>query len=231
MKRLDALGNAALRSTLLFVRAQTRPTTADEVATALKVPRTVARSRLERLLAADLLVADYQRRSGRAGPGAGRPAKIYAAAAETTTIEFPPRRYESLIRLLVAALPRRQRVRQLNEIGYSFGLELARAARLRRTPRLATALERLCSGLGRLGFQAALETVTDKEAVIVSATCPLRPLIVASHNARAIDQGMWRGLIAAAAGEDAAAGVRCRTNDCLDATSPCHVVVSIATQT
>jgi predicted ArsR family transcriptional regulator len=198
MNRLDALGDSALRTTLLFVRAQGRPATADDVAIELAVPRTVARSRLERLASAGLVVTGYERRNGRSGPGAGRPAKTYAAAAETTALEFPPRRYESLIRLLIDTLPQRRRARQLADVGYAFGLELARAARLRREGALPRALERLCRGLGKLGFQASLESVAGDEAVIVSATCPLRPVVTAGAEARAVDEGMWRGLTASA---------------------------------
>jgi predicted ArsR family transcriptional regulator len=227
MEKLDALGDAALRSTLLFVRSRSRPPTADEVAVAFGVPRTVARSRLERLLAAGLLVAGYERRSGRTGPGAGRPAKTYGAAVESDAIEFPRRRYETLIMLLAATLPGRRRARQLEEVGYAFGTALGRAARLRRAPLLPRALENLCRGLGRLGFHAEVEAASADAGVVVSATCPLRPLIVADVQARAIDEGMWRGLIAAAAGEHIAARAHCGTHNCLQPASSCRIVVSL----
>jgi predicted ArsR family transcriptional regulator len=191
------------------------------------VPRTVARSRLERLASAGLLVIDYERRTGRSGPGAGRPAKTYAAAAETTALEFPPRRYESLIRLLIDTLPRRRRARQLADVGYAFGLELASAGRVRRAAALPSALERLCRGLGRLGFQASLESATEEAAVVVSATCPLRPVVVGAAEARTVDEGMWRGLVAASLGADVASRVRCETRDCLTEAAPCRIVVRL----
>ncbi len=221
--RLDALGDAELRSTLLFVRSQPRGVTADDVARDLGLPRSGARWRLERLADAGLVVVDFERRSGKRGPGAGRPAKLYAAAAETEALEFPRRRYEALLGMLVAAMPRRGRATHLTEVGYAFGLELGRAARLRRGSLGRPALERLCAALGRLGFQAGLELVSAERAVIVTATCPLRPLVVAGRDARAIDQGMWRGLVAAAAGADAAATVRCGTHGCLESGVPCRV--------
>jgi predicted ArsR family transcriptional regulator len=226
--RLDALGDQALRGTLLYVRAHARPATADEVAGALAVPRTVARSRLERLAAAGLLATSFERRSGRSGPGAGRPAKTYAAAVETSAIEFPPRHYERLVGCLIRTLPPRAAARQLGEAGSAFGRELAHAARLRRGTNLSRGLTRLCSGLGRLGFQATLESVSPHGAVIVSATCPLRPLLLAEPRARAIDEAMWRGLLAATASEQATAGIVCRTHGCLDANAPCRIVVDFA---
>jgi predicted ArsR family transcriptional regulator len=226
MNPLDAVGDPALRSTLLFVRAQPAPVTAGGVASALGVPRTVARFRLERLADAGVVVAAFERRTGRSGPGAGRPAKIYVAAAETRAVEFPARRYEKLIALLAAGLPRPRRALQLAEIGAAFGAELAREAGLRPAKTLPAALASLCRGLGRLGFQAHVESVSDRSAEIVSATCPLRPLVFADRETRALDQGMWQGLIAATMGEERLRSARCETEGCLDDTAPCRIVAS-----
>ena len=228
MDRLDALGDPALRSTVLLVRAAPKPLTADDVAEQLDISRSVARWRLERLVDAGLVAVEFERRNGRSGPGAGRPAKTYAAAPETSAVEFPPRRYEALVGRLLDALPQRGRAKQLDRVGYAFGLELGEAARLRPGSTVRASVERLCRGLGRLGFQAAVESVADDEAVIVSATCPLRPVVVSDTEARALDAGMWRGLVAAAAGPTAAAGARCTTHNCLDARAPCRIVVAFA---
>ena len=77
MHRLDAIGDRELREILLFARAQPLPVTADEVAAARRIHRNVARGRLERLAEAGFLVRSFERRTGRRGPGAGRPAKTY----------------------------------------------------------------------------------------------------------------------------------------------------------
>ena len=230
MDRLDVLGDPALRSTVLLVRAARRPLTAADVAEQLDMSRSVARWRLERLVEGGLLQVEFERRSGRSGPGAGRPAKTYAAAPETSAVEFPRRHYEALVGRLVEALPRRGRGKHLDGVGYAFGLELGQAARLRPAASIRTSLDRLCRGLGRLGFQAAVESAGDREAVIVSATCPLRPVVVSDSDARALDAGMWRGLLAAAAGPTAAARARCSTHNCLDGESPCRIVVAYGEQ-
>lgn len=226
MDRLNALGDAALRTTVLLVRAAPKPLTADDVAARLEISRSVARWRLERLLEAGLVTVEFERRSGRSGPGAGRPTKTYAAAPETSAVEFPRRHYEVLVTRLLDALPKRGRAKQLDHVGYTFGLELGRAARLRSGATVSASLDRLCRGLGRLGFQASVESVNDHEAVIVSATCPLRPVVVSGTDARALDAGMWRGLIAASAGPDAAATARCSTHNCVDTQAPCRIVVA-----
>lgn len=226
MERLDALGDPGLRSIVLLVRAARNPLTADDVAEQLDISRSVARWRLERLVEAGLAIAEFERRSGHDGPGAGRPAKTYAAAPETSAVEFPRRHYEALVGRLVDALPQRGRAKHLDGVGYSFGLELGRMARLRQATTTRDALDRLCRGLGRLGFQAAIESLDEGEAIIVSATCPLRPVVVSDNDARALDAGMWRGLLAAAAGPKVAATARCSTQNCLNGREPCRIVVA-----
>jgi len=224
--RLDALRDRELRRTLLFVRGRPRPSTAAEVSAALGVPRSVARWRLEKLVAAGLLQAEFERRTGRSGPGAGRPAKTYAPRPETLPIEFPRRRYEALIGLLAGALPGPERAQQLEAVGNAYALELAAAMRVRPAKTLRTAAARVCRGLGRLGFHAAVEAATATKATFVCATCPLRPVVVSDPEAAAIDAGMWRGLVGAALAGDVA--VECSTHDCLDLDKSCRIRVTVA---
>src|SRR5881275_2894477 len=142
MHRLDSIGDRELRETLLFARAQALPVTADEVAGAQRIHRNVARGRLERLAEAGFLIASFERRTRRTGPGAGRPAKTYRVAPELSAIEFPERHYAQLVGLVVDALPERARSERLRESGIAFGRHLAGEARLRPAKNLRTALER-----------------------------------------------------------------------------------------
>jgi predicted ArsR family transcriptional regulator len=229
MESFDVLGDSELRATLLFVRGRADPPTADEAASELDVARSVALWRLERLVEAGLLETAFVRRGVRTGPGVGRPTKTYAVAAETAAIEFPRRRYEVLLRLLVRALPERARAARLAEAGAEFAGELARAGRLRPATRLEAALDRVCRALGTLSFQAAVESVSGGAGVIVTPTCPLRPLVVEEHEARRIDEGMWRGLVAAALQGAEVGQVRCDTHDCLLEGAPCRVVIRLGT--
>jgi predicted ArsR family transcriptional regulator len=225
--RLDTLGDPQLRRALLFARERARPLTADELAHGLAIPRSAARWRLEKLVAAGLLQSAFERRSGRSGPGAGRPAKTYAPVAETSAIEFPRRRYETLVGLLAGTLPRPRREQQLAEVGATYAAELAAAMRLRPAATLATALERVCRGLGRLGFHASVGAVSAERATLLSATCPLRPLIFGHPELKGIDQGMWRGLIARATAKGDLAAVTCSTHDCLERDRSCRILVSL----
>jgi predicted ArsR family transcriptional regulator len=176
--------------------------TADALAEHDGIHRNVARSRRERLAAAGLLEAEFAR--GRGGPGAGRPAKTYRAAPELAVIEFPAHHYEDLVGLLAEGRT------DLHAVGAAFGRRLAKAAGLRH----GRSLDDVCAGLRRLGFQA-----TREGDVIVTPTCPLRPLVAAQPRIATLDEGMWTGLVGGRAS--------CTVEGCLDATSPCRIQVLI----
>src|SRR5438105_4469959 len=159
MERLDGLGASVLRDTLLHARAQEQPVSADDVARAFHIHRNVARSRLERLAAAGLLEPAFERRSGRQGPGAGRPAKVYAVAPELSALEFPARHSEELVGLLVAALPDTARTDTLQEVGARFGASLVEREPPAPAESLAEAMDNLCCALRRLGYQASVAEV------------------------------------------------------------------------
>ena len=75
----------------------------DTAADAVGLERGTAAHHLDRLAADGLLDVDYQRRSGRRGPGAGRPAKLYRRARRDIDVSLPPRAYELAGRLLAEA--------------------------------------------------------------------------------------------------------------------------------
>src|SRR6184192_4262962 len=156
MDRLSAVADPELREALMFARGRAHAVTADDLADALAVHRNVARARLDRLAAAGLLEVTFERRSGRTGPGAGRPAKVYRAAPETEALEFPPRRLVSLVGRLVEELPERGRKQTLRRVGEDFGRELAVAARLKPATTVRGGLERMCAAVRSLGFQASV---------------------------------------------------------------------------
>jgi predicted ArsR family transcriptional regulator len=226
MDHLAAVGEPELREALLFARSHARPVTADELAEAKGLHRNVARSRLERLVEAGLLAVGYERRTGRSGPGAGRPAKTYSVVPQLESIEFPGQN-ESLAGLLVDALVARGGEAPLREVGVNFGRELARTARLRPAKTLETGFERVCAAVRRLGYQASLEHADEQGAVIATPTCPLRPLVRARPEAVEIDRGMWAGLASCALDGVEVDEVRCETRDCFDDHASCKVVLEL----
>ncbi|TDU87239.1 putative ArsR family transcriptional regulator [Kribbella voronezhensis] len=87
----------------LVVRSPT-PVGKDEAAAAAGVPRTTAAFHLDKLVGEGLLSVVYERRSGRGGPGAGRPAKLYRRSDLEVEVSVPERTYGVAGHLLAAAL-------------------------------------------------------------------------------------------------------------------------------
>jgi predicted ArsR family transcriptional regulator len=211
---LEAVGDPELRTAFSYALAQARPVTADELAGAQGIHRNVARSRLERLATAGLLAARYERRTGRTGPGAGRPAKTYAVRPQRRPIEFPQRRCEKLLGLVLDALPLSARQERLRAIGSEFADELLHGATLRPAATLAAAAERVCESVRAFGFHAAVSKVGDRTAVIETATCPLRPVVCERQAAAEIDRGMWARLATCALKDVEPGGIECDTCRC-----------------
>ena len=99
-----ALAEPTRRRLYDHVVAQPDPVSRDEAAEALAVPRATAAFHLDRLVDDGLLEVQFERRSGRTGPGAGRPAKLYRRADCTVEVSFPERHYDLAGDLLAAAM-------------------------------------------------------------------------------------------------------------------------------
>ena len=76
----------------------------DEAAAAVQVSRALAAFHLDRLVVGGLLVAEYRRLSGRTGPGAGRPAKLYRRGPRDVVVSLPERHYETPARLFAETI-------------------------------------------------------------------------------------------------------------------------------
>jgi predicted ArsR family transcriptional regulator len=230
LDRLAAAGDPQLRRILVYARGRREGFGADEAAAALGIHRNVARSRLDRLAEAGFLTVTLERRGARRGPGAGRPAKIFRVAPELEAVEFPDRRLADLIALLVERLPARTRGKALREAGVDFGRSLAAATRFKASGDVGTGLERVCDALGSLGFQSSLQSLAGDTAILVSPTCPLRPLVVKHPDASGIDRGMWAGLAERGVRGVQAERVECETPSCLSEDEPCTILLSLGLQ-
>ena len=79
-------------------------TTRDEAADALGVARSVAAFHLDKLADAGVVDVTYQRTTGRTGPGAGRPSKLYRPRDDEVSASVPERRYDLAGSLLATAI-------------------------------------------------------------------------------------------------------------------------------
>jgi predicted ArsR family transcriptional regulator len=83
--------------------------TRDEASDSLGVPRSVAAFHLDKLAEVGVVEVMFERTSGRTGPGAGRPSKLYRRATREVTASVPERRYDLAGSLLAAAVAEAER--------------------------------------------------------------------------------------------------------------------------
>jgi predicted ArsR family transcriptional regulator len=100
---IAALQDPVRRRLYESVAAQGREVGRNEAAEAAGVTRTLAAHHLDKLTEAGLLESGSRRLTGRSGPGAGRPAKVYTRAREERTVSLPARDYRTAAELLAEA--------------------------------------------------------------------------------------------------------------------------------
>jgi len=129
---LSSLDDPLRRRLYEVVTSQPGPVSRDEAASAAGIGRALAVYHLDKLVESGLLTASYQRPPGRSGPGAGRPAKMYARSDREFAVSVPPREYELAARLLVQAVeadPSNRSRTALAEAARRLGTELGSAFR------------------------------------------------------------------------------------------------------
>jgi predicted ArsR family transcriptional regulator len=161
---LDAaavLAEPVRRALYEYVARAGREVGRDEAARATHVERALAAFHLDKLVDAGFLEATFRRLSGRTGPGAGRPSKLYRRGAKRLELSVPPRRYEMLARLLAGAVSAsgktasRHLATGARELGRGLGEEARRAAGSRPDrERLMRSAEKT---LARYGFEPRKE--------------------------------------------------------------------------
>jgi predicted ArsR family transcriptional regulator len=144
----------------------------DEAAHAVGISRSLAAYHLDKLVEVGLLEARFERRSGRQGPGAGRPAKIYVASRRQFQVSVPPRDYQLAAQLLAEALdsdtdaPPRAALRDRARIlGGTLGAEARRRCAHDRT------VECLRDVLAARGYEPY-----DDDGVVRLRNCPFHTL-------------------------------------------------------
>jgi predicted ArsR family transcriptional regulator len=107
LDRITLLAEPVRRRLYEFVVGQAEPVDRDAAAAGAGIGRPLAAFHLDRLAEAGLLDVTFRRRSGRTGPGAGRPAKFYARARHgELSVSVPPRHYDLAATILADGLER-----------------------------------------------------------------------------------------------------------------------------
>ncbi|MGY1594882.1 helix-turn-helix transcriptional regulator [Geodermatophilus sp. SYSU D00708] len=172
-----ALAEPTRRRLYDHVVRQPAPVSRDEAATAVGVPRGTTAFHLDRLVADGLLDVHFERRTGRTGPGAGRPAKLYRRSDCAVEVSLPGRRYDLAGELLAGALE------EADASGEAPREVLGRRARLRGRD-LA---ERAGADGGRAAVLRVLEEHgfeprAEDDGAVALANCPFHAL-AATHTA------------------------------------------------
>jgi predicted ArsR family transcriptional regulator len=91
---ISALVDPGRRALYQYVVAQPDPVSREQAAGALGMPVHSAKFHLDKLAEQGLLDVEFRRLTGRTGPGAGRPSKLYRRSARQFSISLPERRYD-----------------------------------------------------------------------------------------------------------------------------------------
>ena len=100
---LASLAEPVRKALYDLVIVSSEPVSRDEAAEAIGVSRQVAAYHLDRLAEDGLVEVEFRRLTGRAGPGAGRPSKLYRRSEQEYDVSVPPRRYDLAARILLDA--------------------------------------------------------------------------------------------------------------------------------
>jgi predicted ArsR family transcriptional regulator len=164
-----ALGDATRFAIYEHVVGSPEPVSASETGAAFGLHRTVARSHLERLAEAGLVVIGTRR-----NPRGGRPAKVYSPSSARLDIQLPPRRYEALSDMLVrlASKLNGRSVSLAEEVGYEYGRDAAAGlpgGRLNRDGGLD--LEGVVAYLRDAGYSPRVASRHDATVVVEVSNC------------------------------------------------------------
>jgi predicted ArsR family transcriptional regulator len=193
---VPALNDPLRRALFQYVTGQTTPVSRDQAAEATGVGRETAAFHLDRLADQGLLDVTFRRLSGRQGPGAGRPAKLYSRSAREVEVSLPPRRYDIAARLFAEALTTPNPAKTLTEVSGAFGESLGARAR-QRAGRPTGTRRPLENAVGILESHGYEPSITDDQ--ITLRNCPFNALAQDHHNVvctmnRALMDGLVTGL-------------------------------------
>ena len=185
LSALRLLDEPARRRLYDWVAGQDEPVGREQAAAATGLSRALATFHLDKLAEAGLLDTSYRRLTGRVGPGAGRPARVYQRAEREFSVTVPERRYQNAADLFASALERiggGGPPAELREAAHEMGRRLSSGVRSR------SGRTRLIRALEGGGY----EPVTDEHGTIRLRNCPFdsltdthRPLVCGTNLALA----------------------------------------------
>lgn len=155
---IAALADPLRRRLYAFVVGSEGPVGREAAAEAVGVAVHTAKFHLDRMVADGLLEVEYRRLTGRSGPGAGRPAKLYRRSERDFAVTLPARHYDVLSAVLAdaadASIARRQPVDEVaGEVARRHGERFGAAAGAGADRAETEPLARLAGALGEVGYE------------------------------------------------------------------------------
>jgi predicted ArsR family transcriptional regulator len=165
---LGALSDPVRRALYRFVAEQPGAVSREQAADGVAVPHHKAKFHLDRLVDEGLLVTEFRRLTGRTGPGAGRPAKLYRRVRKEVSVSVPSRRYDLAGRVLADATARALEGRPIEEALEDAAIDAADAVVVADTEdKGADELTRVAEALAPLGYEPRVD-----EPEVHLANCP-----------------------------------------------------------
>jgi predicted ArsR family transcriptional regulator len=200
---LSGLGDPHRRALYRHVVERGVPVSRDDAALAAGISRPLAAYHLDKLIDDGLLEARYQRRGGRQGPGAGRPAKHYVRATGQLELSLPARDYAALAELLAGAVEADTSgaaQAALNHAAASLGAELGAEAAVH--PTGAGDPDQVPAALRQTLADRGYEPYEDPDGAIRLRNCPFDR--IAAHHRQLVcgaNHAMLRALTSRLGGE------------------------------
>ena len=174
------LAEPVRRALYEYVARSHGPVGRDEAALGVGIGRPLAAFHLDRLARAGLLEVEYRRRSGRSGPGAGRPAKFYRRAGDGVEVSLPPRRYRLASRVFADALERVPALAGVEAVNAAAADEGARIGQAARSAEESSGGSVGPDTVDRLLDDLGFEPEADRDGIRRLRNCPFNDL-VADH--------------------------------------------------
>lgn len=168
---IGALAEPLRRDLYAYVVSQPEPVSREQAAEGVQVALHTAKFHLDRLVDEGLLEVEFRRLSGRTGPGAGRPAKMYRRSSRELSVSLPARRYDLAGRILASGVERaRQQAGNVDEAIAEAAADEGRRAGTESAAR-GSEVQRAGTVLADLGYEP-----TDRDGGVVLANCPFDAL-------------------------------------------------------
>lgn len=175
---IAALNDPVRRSLYRIVAESPEPVSREQAAMAAGIRRSLAAFHLDKLAEQGLLDFEFRRLTGRTGPGAGRPAKLYRRSDRQLHLSLPPRQYDLAGELMAEAIQSAEGTgrpvrAELERVSFARGRRIGDEVMARAGPRASEAKMRqgLIDVLHGHGFEPR-----EEGAEVILANCPFHVL-------------------------------------------------------